>query len=226
MPKTCAIVGIGGLGAPAAALLGSFGDCNLRLLDDDCVDLSNLPRQPLFGEMDIGQRKAEVAARHIQDRLPGLSVEFREERLSTANAANLLAGADVVIDGTDNLGSKRFLNQWCCADRTPLIHAGASGWDGQLTTILPGQSACLACLFGDLADEIGGAETPNCEQDGILGPVVGAIGLAAAREAIALMRGESPALAGRLAILDGRTQRWRSLNTRRRPECPACGKLA
>jgi molybdopterin/thiamine biosynthesis adenylyltransferase len=223
MPQTCAIVGVGGLGAPAAALLGALGEFDLRLVDDDHVDLSNLPRQPLYGREDLGKNKARTAARHLQAMRSSGAIEVREERLTAANATTLLEGVAVVIDGTDSLPAKRFLNQWCCGTRTPLVHAGALGWDGQLMTIVPGQSACLACLFDDLGDD---REVLNCEQEGILGPVVGAIGLAAAREALAVLRGEIPSLAGRFAILDGRTLLWRSLATKRRPECPACGQLA
>ena len=223
MSGTCAIVGVGGLGAPATALLAALGDWPLRLIDPDQVELSNLPRQPLFGERDLGKAKARAAAQHVQAGRPRRVVEFREERLEETNASDLLADTAVVIDGTDNLATKRLLNRWCCEKGVALIHAGAVGWEGQLTTILPGKSACLNCLFTDLSDE---SETASCEQEGILGPVVGAIGLAAAREAQAVLQGKPPALAGRLGILNGRTLIWRSIAIARRPECPACGKLA
>ena len=228
MPATCAIVGIGGLGAPATALLATLGGCDLRLIDDDCVENSNLPRQPLFGNQDLGTPKAQTAARHIkasQDRseMPPGEVEFCATRLSEANVSDLLAGVAVVVDGSDNLATKRLLNRWCCGANVALIHAGAVGWEGQLTTILPGRSACLECLFPDLAEE---SAAGSCDQDGVLGPVVGAIGLAAAREAHACLEGTPPPLAGRFGILNGRTLTWRSIAISRRPNCPACGQLA
>ena len=228
MPATCAIVGIGGLGAPATALLATLGACDLRLIDDDCVEISNLPRQPLFGNNDLGTPKAQAAARHIkasQDRntMPPGGVEFCATRLSEANAAELLAGVAIVVDGSDNLATKSLLNRWCCQAGIALVHAGAVGWEGQLTTILPGRSACLDCLFPDLSEESAGG---SCEQDGILGPVVGAIGLAAAREAHAFLQDRPPPLAGRIGILNGRTLAWRSIAIPKRPDCPTCGQLA
>jgi len=223
MSDTCAIVGVGGLGAPATALLAALGHWPLRLIDPDHVELSNLPRQPLFGEGDLGKAKARAATEQVQAQHADRVVEFRQERLEGSNASDLLADTAVVIDGTDNLATKRLLNQWCCENGVALVHAGAVGWEGQLTTILPGKSACLNCLFTDLSDD---SEAASCEQEGILGPVVGAIGLAAAREAQSVLQGEPPALAGRLGILNGRTLIWRSIAIARRPECPACGKLA
>lgn len=223
MPRTCAIVGVGGLGAPAAALLGALSSCDLRLIDDDLIEISNLPRQPLYGINELGQSKAGTAARHIEAGRASGSVEIHEERLTPSNVTFLLQGADIVIDGSDSLATKRLLNQWCCSARTPLIHAGVLGWDGQLTTILPGTSACLACLFTDLSED---QNAPSCEQDGVVGPVAGAIGLAAAREALAILQGTTPSLAGRFATFDGRSLVWRSLAFRRRPECPSCGELA
>ena len=223
MPGTCAIVGIGGLGAPAAALLATQANITLKLIDDDVVDLSNLHRQPLFGVSDIGKKKAVIAARRLLDAHAKAEIEMVTERLTPATAPQLLRNVTWVLDGSDNLATKLFLNEWSCATRTPLVHAGALGVEGQLISILPGQSACLRCLFIDLpVDE----DLPTCQQEGVLGPVVGAIGLAAAREISFLLRGEKPPLLGRFAILDGRTLRWRALETRRRPECLTCGGLA
>ncbi|MFP6665307.1 MAG: HesA/MoeB/ThiF family protein [Deltaproteobacteria bacterium] len=221
--KRCAIVGIGGLGAPAAALLAASAEAHLTLIDDDRVDLSNLPRQPLYGESDLGRAKVEAAAAGLSRHYPRLTIRTHIERLEPANADRLLAEADVILDGTDNLDTKILLNEIALRRRTPLVHAGVLGLDGQLMSILPGESACLRCLFVEHPES---DELPTCQQAGILAPVVGAIGLAAAREALYILRGTRPPLADRFAILDGRRLRWRTLILRRRPQCVACGGLA
>lgn len=216
-----AVVGVGGLGAPAALALARVG-ATLTLIDPDVVELSNLPRQPLYGVGDVGRAKVSVAA----DRLRATSdcrIRSVVARVDAASAPALLAGHAVVIDGTDGLESKDLLNRTAVALGIPLIHAGAIGLDGQLMTILPRRTACLRCLFPELPSE---DELPTCQQAGVLGPVVGAVGFAAAREATAILAGEPAPLAGRLAILDGRQMRWRALEVNRSPGCPHCGSAA
>jgi len=217
-PGGIAIVGIGGLGAPAAAALASAGAGPLLLIDPDAVELSNLPRQPLYGVDDVGRPKAEVAAARL--RAAGARAEARCERIDEANAERLLAGRDVVIDGTDGIAAKDLLNRAALALGAPLVHAGALGLEGQIMSILPGRTACLRCLFLSLPAE---EDLASCQQAGVLGPVVGALGLAAAREALAIAAGGEPPLAGRLALLDGARLRWRAIEVRRNPRCPACG---
>lgn len=221
----CAIVGCGGLGAPAAALLAQVAaeGTRLTLIDDDRVDLSNLPRQPLYGTADVARPKVEAAASRLAEIRPDLEIRTFPERLEGKSAGRLLADAQVILDGTDSLETKLLLNQLAIERRTPLVHAGVLGLDGQLSTILPGETACLRCLFADIPRE---EELATCQQAGVLGPVVGAVGLAAAREASFLLRGQHPPCAGRFSILDGATLRWRALEMRRRPECPVCADLA
>ena len=213
------IVGVGGLGAPAAAALAASGAVRLGLIDGDVVEPSNLPRQPLYGTGDLGERKVDVAARRLRARHPDLQIEARHARVEPASAEHLLAGFDVIVDGTDSLASKDLLNATALALGTPLVHAGALGLDGQLMTILPGRTTCLRCLFPELPPD---DDMPSCQQAGILGPVVGAIGLVAASEAAKVLSGRTPALLDRLAILDGARWRWRSVELRPNPRCPAC----
>jgi adenylyltransferase/sulfurtransferase len=214
-----AIVGVGGLGAPAAAALAAAGARRLSLFDPDAVEISNLPRQPLYGMRDLGRPKVEVARERLQATQPRLAVAASVARIDAASAAARLAGHDVIVDGTDDLATKVLLNQTALALGIPLVHAGAIGLEGQLTTILPHQSACLRCLFVELPDE---GDLPTCQQAGILGPVVGAIGLLAAREALAVLEGRPPGLANRLAILAAVPLRWRIVELRPNPRCPAC----
>jgi len=214
------IVGVGGLGAPAAAALAATGVARLGLLDPDVVELSNLPRQPLYGEQDVGRAKVDVAAARLRAAFPDLVVEATHARVESGSARQLLDGYDVILDGTDGLPSKVLLNEAALELGVPLVHAGAVGFDGQLFTILPNHSACLRCLFPELPRE---DELPTCQQSGILAPVVGLIGLAAAGEAAAIVAGRAPQLANRLAILDAARLRWRTLALRPSTRCPACG---
>jgi len=213
------IVGVGGLGAPAAAALAAAGIARLGLIDPDVVELSNLPRQPLYGVDDVGRFKVDVAAERLRTSFAGLATTSVRERVEPDSARRLLDGYDVILDGTDGLQSKSLLNDTALATGTPLVHAGAVGLDGQLFTILPGRSACLRCLFPELP---GADDLPTCQQAGILGPVVGAVGLLAASEAIRILTGAPAELANRLAILDGARLRWRFVELRPNPRCPAC----
>ena len=215
--KRVAVVGAGGLGAPAALALARAG-VPLTVIDFDRVELSNLPRQVLYGERDVGRPKAEVAAERLERVLPG-GVRACVERIDGENAPRLLAGHAALLDGTDGLAIKDLLNGVAVERGLPLVHAGAVGLDGQLMTILPGRTACLRCLFLELPSD---EDLPTCQEAGVLGPAVGAIGLAAAREAAALATGRPPPLAGRFAMLDGRTMRWRVLPVARNPACPRC----
>lgn len=214
-----AIVGVGGLGAPAAAALAGAG-IDLTLIDPDQVELSNLPRQPLYGARDLGRAKAEVAAERLRAAHPtGVRIAARVERLERDSAARLLAGHAVIIDGTDSLVAKDLLNEVALALDVPLVHAGAVGLGGQLFTILPHRTACLRCLFPELPEA---SDLPTCQEAGVLGPVAGAVGIAAAREALAVCTGARPALADRLAILAGDSLTWRTVELRPNPSCPAC----
>ncbi|MFM7142926.1 MAG: HesA/MoeB/ThiF family protein [Alphaproteobacteria bacterium] len=219
MTGSVAIVGVGGLGAPAAAALATTPGARLTLVDHDVVEISNLPRQPLYGSGDVGLPKAEVAARRLRRAHRGVHVEAIVARVTRETARDLLAGHVAILDGTDGLDAKVLLNQASLDLDTPLVHAGAIGFEGQLTSILPGRTACLRCLFVELPDA---DEMPTCQQAGVLGPVVGAIGLAAAREAVALQAGRRPPLADRLAIFSGRALAWRTIELRRNSRCPAC----
>lgn len=218
MRPRAAVVGVGGLGAPAAVALAQVGAA-LSLIDPDRVELSNLPRQPAYGHGDIGEEKVEAAARRLRACHDGLDVRTHVAAVTRQNGTRLLSGHDVIIDATDGMDVKALLNEIAVELNTPLVHAGVLGLDGQLMTIAPHRSACLRCLFVELPAE---EETPSCQQAGILGPVVGAVGLAAAREAHAVLGGARPALQDRLAILDGGALRWRHIALRMNPECPVC----
>jgi adenylyltransferase/sulfurtransferase len=213
------LVGLGGLGSPAALALADAGVGTLGLVDPDCVELSNLPRQLLYDEHDIGRRKIDAARARLARGRPWLRIETRAVRFE-ATAAAWLQGFDVVLDGTDGAAAKFALNDAAVAAGVPLVHAGASGLRVQLLTVLPGRSACLRCLFEDGAAFDDG---PACTAAGVLGPVVALGGGLAAAEALRLVTGAPALFADRLLTIDVRAGTWRSVRLARNPTCAACG---
>ncbi len=174
------------------------GSCAISLVDPDPVELSNLPRQVIYREADLGSPKVEAAARRLADG-PG-AIEAHRYALDTSNAARLIAACDFVIDATDSPAAKFLINDTCIAARRPFVYAGVIGLTGQALTILPSTTACLRCLFEEPPDE---AEIASCREAGIVGPVAGAIGEVAAAQALQWLRGERPTLAGKILSYDG-----------------------
>lgn len=218
--KTALVVGAGGLGGPALLVLGAAGVGRVILLEDDAVDTSNLNRQPLFEEGDLGARKAAAAARRLKARFPALAVDARDERFDAATAVELVGEADVVVDGSDNFATKFLANDAALRARRPLVHGGVLRTTAQLLTIVPGGLAgCLRCLFEEPPPE---GSVPSCSQAGILGPVAGLAGSLMGAEALRLLAGERGAYEGRLYTFEARTARSRIVLVRKRPYCPAC----
>jgi molybdopterin/thiamine biosynthesis adenylyltransferase len=185
---------------PAACALVRAGFANLGLIDPDLVDLSNLPRQVIFGESDIGTSKALAAARHLTAILPDATIEPIAKSLDDSNAAEIIARFDFVIDATDSPATKFLINDICVELGAPFVYGGVLGLSGQAMTVIPRSTACLRCLFEEPPDE---AEVASCREAGIIGPVAGAIGEAQAAEALNFMSGRMPALAGNMLTLDG-----------------------
>jgi molybdopterin/thiamine biosynthesis adenylyltransferase len=198
--KRILIVGVGGLGVPAACALVRAGLSDLGLIDPDLIDLSNLPRQIIFGESDLGDAKVIAAARYLTAIFPGAAIEPMQKTLDVANAADIVARFDFVIDATDSPATKFLINDVCLELGVPFVYGGVLGLSGQAMTILPGTTACLRCLFEEPPDE---ADIASCREAGIIGPVAGAIGAAQAAEALSLVSGRMPALAGTMLTLDG-----------------------
>ena len=209
------LVGIGGLGAPAASALAEAGVGTLRLVDPDRVELSNLHRQPLYDTPDVGLPKVDVATDRLRAGHPALRVEARQERFAVGH----LRGVDVVLDGTDTIAAKFAINDACVSAGVPLVHAGVLGFQAQLLTVLPGRSACYRCLFEEAPPP---GDVPSCEEAGVLGPVPALASALQAAEAIRLLAGPGPAFAGRLLAIDTRAGRWRSVPVAINPRCPVC----
>jgi molybdopterin/thiamine biosynthesis adenylyltransferase len=213
--STVAVVGAGGVGSPAALYLAAAGVGTLRLIDPDTVSLSNLQRQVLFDTADIGRTKVEIAERRLAALNPGVHIEAVAEALTAETAARLIAGADVVLDGTDDFGVRHAVNAACVASRIPLVSGALGRWSGQVG-VFAGQP-CYRCLVPDLPPD---AET--CARVGVVGALAGVIGSMAALETIKLITGAGEPLNGRLLLYDGLSATSRTVGIAADPDCPTC----
>ncbi len=205
------IVGLGALGSAAASLLADTGLARLLLVDDDRVELSNLQRQVLFSEADIGSSKVEAARERL-----GADCETFHARLDTSNASALFGRADFIIDATDDPETKWLINRTALATGKPYCHAGVVGGRGQLMAVVPGRSACLECVFGSFGDLTGNA---GCAELGVLAPVAGLIGTLEALTATAYLTGDQAFRAGRMLTYELPAGRWRHVDFERVDGC-------
>ncbi|HET7307380.1 MAG TPA: HesA/MoeB/ThiF family protein [Gammaproteobacteria bacterium] len=214
------VVGLGGLGSPAAQYLAAAGVGTLVLNDFDSVDLTNLQRQSLYAETDVGAGKAEAACMRLAGVNSTLELLPLSERLQDGALATEVAQADLVVDATDNFGSRFALNAACVAAGTPLVSGAAIRYDGQLAVFDAGlpDSPCYACLYSE-ADE--GLE--DCAGNGVFAPVVGVIGAAMAVEALKQLTGLGETPPGTLWRYAGLTGEWRSARIARDSGCSVCG---
>jgi molybdopterin/thiamine biosynthesis adenylyltransferase len=213
------VVGVGGLGAAAALELASGGVRRIGLVDPDRVELSNLHRQLLHGPSDVGCAKTESAAAKLVTLHPEVTVDARPRRLDSDCADAILAGYDFVIDATDHPPTKFLLNDRCVKAGKPFVYAGVVGFTGQMMTVLPGETACLRCLFPQPPDE---TEVASCAGAGILGPLAALVGTLQGIEALKYLGGAGDLVADRLLTIDARTLRMREVALRRSPACPVC----
>lgn len=214
---TVAIVGAGGLGAPAALYLAAAGVGRLRLIDDDQVSLSNLQRQIIFRSDDAGEAKVERAGAALEALNPNVAIEQKRERLTPANARDLLSGADLVLDGTDDFATRFAVNEACHALGVPLISGAVGRWSGQVA-LFPPQGPCYRCFVPQTPPD---AET--CAQVGIVGALTGVIGSIVALEAIKHIADAGETLEGRIFLFDGLGAEARVAKLQRDPHCPVCG---
>lgn len=217
------IVGLGGLGSPVALYLGAAGVGHLTLVDDDIVELSNLQRQIIHGEQDIGRLKVESAADSLRALNSGIQVETHTTRLSEQALSLVVTAADVVVDCTDNFAARFLLNKVTQQLNTPLVSGAAIRMEAQVTVYDPRQigSACYRCIYED-----NGELQQTCSESGVLSPLLGIIGSMQAVETIKLLTNIGESLSGRLMILDAFAMTWRELKLRQDPDCPVCKKVA
>ncbi len=214
------IVGLGGLGVPALWALARAGAQRLTLIDPDPVELSNLARQVIYRSRDTGTPKVDAAARWLVERFPEVSVERHPIALEASNAARLVAAHDFVIDATDSPAAKFLINDTCIAARTPFAYGGVVGMTGQAMTVIPGETACIRCVFETPPDDNDGQ---SCREAGIVGPVAGAIGQMQGAEAMLACRAQTPLLSGKILTCDASgPARVRIAAVSPRPSC-GCG---
>lgn len=214
------VVGCGGLGAPVIASLAAAGVGHLTLVDDDSVEPSNLNRQVLFTEADVGQPKADVAARWVRSLDGGADVVARKERLAAGGARAAVRGFTLVVDCADGLPTKFLLNDACVREDVPLVHGAATAWSGQVLVVPGGRGPCLRCLF---EGPLPAGTLPTCRTAGILGAVTGVVGSFQAAEAVKQLVGNDQTLVGRLLAVDVLSPSVRAVRFPRRADCAACG---
>ncbi len=214
------IVGLGGLGSPAALYLAAAGIGTLVLNDFDRVDLSNLQRQILYANADIGTAKTMAAAGTLNALNPDCRLELLDRRLDATELQAAIKNVNVVLDGSDNFGTRFAVNAACVGARKPLISGAAIRYQGQLTVFdaRNSSSPCYACLYPESGEAL-----ENCRSNGILAPLAGVIGSLMAVEAIKLITGIGQPLMGRLWRLDAVTSESSISQLQRDPACPVCG---
>lgn len=215
-----AVIGAGGIGSPAIQYLAAAGVGTLTLIDDDAVDLSNLQRQTLFGTGDVGASKVARAAAAVARINPHVTVRACAVRLDSANAGDLIAGADAVVDGCDNFATRLAVADAALAARIPLVSAAVAQFEGQLAVYRGWEAGkpCYRCLVGADPDR----PEASCAEAGVLGALVGVVGSLAALEALRVLTpfGDDPA--GRLLLIDALGWRFRTITLPKDPGCPAC----
>lgn len=213
------VVGAGGLGSPALTYLAAAGVGAITIVDGDTVEPSNLHRQPLYGWADVGRPKARLAAERLHRLNPFIRVEAVAERLTEENVADLVAGHDLVLDGTDNFATKLLLNDVCLAYGKPLVVASIHRWDGQIVVVAP-EGPCLRCLWPSPPPD---GCVGTCADDGVLGAVPGVFGALQATEAVKCILG-MPTTAGSVVLFDLRTLTTDAFRLPRDSACPSCGE--
>ena len=219
--KSILIVGVGGLGVPAAVAIAKAGSVTrIGLIDPDPVELSNLHRQVIYTSRDIGQPKVEAAARYLLEINPALKIEKLICDLNAENAVRVIDRFDFIIDATDSPAAKFLINDIAIATSTPFAYGGVLAMSGQVMTVIPRRTACLRCIFEEAPDV---SEIASCREAGIIGSVAAVIGELQAREAIATTVENAPRLAGAILTYDAiGSPRLRISKINARPGC-ICG---
>jgi adenylyltransferase/sulfurtransferase len=216
------VVGAGGLGSPVALYLAAAGIGRLGLVDDDAVSLSNLQRQILFRTADVGRPKAEAGADALKALNPGVQTDIHALRLTGANAMELIAGYDIVADGSDNFPTRFLVNDACYFAKKPLVSAAVTEFEGQLATYKayePGLP-CYRCLFPEPPPP---GAVPSCSETGVLGAAAGVMGSLQALEVLKEAAGLGTGLAGKILVYKALTAEFHTARLPRDPACPLCG---
>ena len=215
------LVGAGGLGSPAAFYLAAAGIGKIGIADNDNVDFSNLQRQILHSTKDVDCPKAQSAKETIEDLNPDVEVVPYADRLNSENIIDIIKDYDVILDGSDNFPTRYLVNDACVMLGKPLSHGAIFRFDGQATTIIPGEGPCYRCLYEtppppDLV--------PSCQEAGVLGVIAGTIGVIQATEVIKLILGKGELLNAKLLLYDSLGMDFKKLKIQRNHDCPICGE--
>lgn len=215
------IIGLGGLGSPVSMYLAAAGVGQLTLVDDDQVELSNLQRQIVHGQQDIGRNKVDSAANTLKEINSEITLDVIAERLEGERLEKAVKAADVVVDCSDNFATRFLLNETTQRCKTPLVSGAAIRMEGQVTVYDSRQegSGCYRCLYEDT-----GELQQTCSESGVLSPLLGIIGGIQAVETVKVITGIGENLSGRLLILDALSMTWREIKLRQDPSCPVCAQ--
>ncbi len=214
------LVGLGGLGSPAALYLAAAGVGTLGLVDQDAVDLTNLQRQVLHGTGAVGTSKLDSAAARLGDLNPGVALERHQARLTSANALDILGAYDVIVDGSDNFPTRYLVNDACALLGKPDVYGSIHRFDGQVSVFWAERGPCYRCLYRDPPPP---ELVPSCEEGGVLGVLPGIVGTLQAAETLKLILGAGSPLVGRLLLVEALAMRFRELELAKDPDCPLCG---
>lgn len=214
------IIGAGGLGSPAALYLGAAGIGRIGLIDADKVDITNLQRQVIHHTADVGVDKVTSAADKIRAINPDVQVKTYKMWAKADNIRSIVREYDFVVDGTDNFAAKFLINDACYFEKKPFSHAGILGFNGQLMTVLPDETACYRCIF-DSPPPAG--SVPSCSQAGVLGVLAGVVGSLQATEAVKYILGIGDLLTDTLLSYDALKMEFRKIPLSKNPDCPICG---
>ena len=215
------IIGAGGLGAPAGLYLAAAGVGTIGIVDSDKVDLSNLQRQIIHHTSDVGVEKVKSAENKMRAINPDITIQTYQTRLSAENISDIIHQYDFVIDGTDNFPAKFLVNDACYFNKIPFSHAGILRFNGQLITVLPGETTCYRCIFNSPPPA---NAVPSCSQAGVLGVLAGVIGSLQATEAIKYLLGIGDLLTNTLLTYDALTMEVRKVRLNRNANCPLCSE--
>ncbi|MFB5637146.1 MAG: ThiF family adenylyltransferase, partial [Nitrosarchaeum sp.] len=216
--KIC-VVGVGGLGNPITTRLVAMGVGTLRIVDRDVIELSNLHRQTMFDEDDVGQVKVEVAAKKLQKLNPDCKIEALAVSVNDYTALEVVQGCDVVVDALDSVNARYALNKACVKFGIPFVTGAAVGTSGQIFTILPGTSACYYCMFPSLDED----SMPTCSLEGVHPSILSIVGGIEVAEAVKVVTGKKPSLSDKILHVDIENLDFTSTRTFRAEECSVCG---
>ena len=214
------LVGAGGLGCPTALYLAAAGIGKIGLVDADVVDKSNLQRQVLFGESDVGRPKVEAARDRLQDLNSGVDVVAHYELLTSHNVFDVMDGYDIIVNGCDNFPTRYLVNDAAVMQSKPVVDGSIFRFEGQATVYVPGDGPCYRCLYPEPPPP---GEVPSCAEGGVLGVLPGIVGVMQATEVVKLILGEGKPLVGRVLLYDAMEMKFRELKLRRDTNCPVCG---